>query len=108
MDSMNDYVKQLEEANHTLQQKVEELQVKNEVLSLYKVRIKNYSKIEWVVCVGSLIIGNIKFDNNSELYSVKLIRDNKAGFKDLQECQEYVMGLIKRGREKVNVWKLTI
>lgn len=111
---MNDYVKQLEEANHTLQQRVEELQVSNEnlkrELSKYGVRFKSYGMREWHVYIGYAFIGVVKFEHDN-YYTVKLQKaDGWTTTKDyssMDECHKFIIKHITEKPEG-NGWKLTI
>ncbi len=111
-----DYIKQLEDANHTLQQKVDELQLSNDnlttALGKYTIHMKNFSKTQWHVYLGRAIIGEIKFDSSDNLYRVRLQVVIPGGdtekFSSLVECREFIINRITERRGEDSKWKLTI
>jgi hypothetical protein len=113
--SEKEYIKQLEDANYVLQQRVDELQLSNDNLTLalrkYTIHMKNFSKTQWHVCLGNAVIGDVKFGDDN-LYRVRLqvvIPGNDTEkFSSLVECREFIINRITERKGEDSKWKLTI
>lgn len=111
---MNDYVKQLEESNHSLQQMVEEIQVSNEnlksELTKYAVRLRSFSKTEWQIYIGYVVIGTVKF-HEPGFYSIRFQASGSGTVSDrftsLDLCRKFIIEYITE-KPKGDGWKLTI
>jgi hypothetical protein len=96
-----DYIKQLEDANHTLQQMVDEIQVSNENLSSelkkYAVRLRSFSKTEWQIYIGYIVIGTVKF-HDTNLYSIRFQASGSGTVSDrftsLDLCRKFIIKYI--------------
>lgn len=114
MSKDKEYIKQLEDANHTLQQRVEELQVSNENLSSelkkYAVRLRSFSKTEWQIYIGYAVIGTVKF-HEPGFYSIRLQMIGSGTVSDkftsLDICRKFIINYITE-KPKGDGWKITI